>query len=75
MILKSMKPQIPISFFYGDEDWMEPYGAFRLRKVFQNMSVHFIKKAGHQLIFENPKDIVQIMTEKVNIQKYNCSSE
>lgn len=37
-----MKPEIKIDFMYGDEDWMQPDGARRLAREFQNIKVHTI---------------------------------
>ena len=53
-ILGAMRPTIPIDFMYGDDDWMRPAGAVRLAKDYENIQVHEVEKAGHQMLFENP---------------------
>ena len=40
-------------------------GATRLSQKYKNITLNIIKKAGHQLIFDNPQDVAAKMKEKV----------
>jgi pimeloyl-ACP methyl ester carboxylesterase len=40
-------------------------GAERLVKDYNNMHLHFITDAGHQLIFDNPVEVTQKIREVV----------
>ena len=42
---------------YGDQDWMKPAGAYRLRKDFENIKVQIVPDAGHQMLFDNPAEV------------------
>jgi len=42
---------------------MQPAGAHRLEKEFKNIKVHIVKKAGHQMIFDNPEEVSRIMKQ------------
>ena len=45
-------------------------GATRLSQKYKNITLNIIKKAGHQLIFDNPQDIAAKMKEKVYNNKW-----
>ena len=57
MILEDVKPTIPINFFFGEKDWLQPKGALRLEARFKNIKVHTVKDAGHQLTFDDSEHI------------------
>ena len=42
---------------------MNQDGAKRLVNEFDNINHHIIKNAGHQLIFDNPKDVTNKLIE------------
>jgi len=41
-------------------------GAERLVKDYNNMRLHFITDAGHQLIFDNPEEVTKKIREVAN---------
>jgi pimeloyl-ACP methyl ester carboxylesterase len=51
---------------FGDNDWMSKDGAERLVKDYNNMRLHKINDAGHQLIFDNPEEVTQKIREVVH---------
>ena len=53
--------KIRVEFFFGDQDWMSKDGATRLAKDFNNIEMHIIDNAGHQLIFDNPVDVTRMI--------------
>ncbi|CAD8187809.1 unnamed protein product [Paramecium pentaurelia] len=53
---------IPISFYFGDQDWMDHQGAINLN-FYQNINLRIINDAGHQLNFENPQGVVQAIIQ------------
>lgn len=57
MILNALKPTFPVDFFNGDEDWMNLKGPNRLSETFKNITTHIIPKAGHQMTFDNPREV------------------
>ncbi|CAM6005302.1 unnamed protein product [Sphagnum balticum] len=58
-IMREKKIKTQIDIYFGDEDWMSKDGAKRLAVDFENIKVHEIKNAGHQLIFDNPLAIAE----------------
>ncbi len=50
---------------FGDNDWMNQSGAEKLVKDFNNMRLHKINDAGHQLIFDSPVEVTQKIREIV----------
>ena len=45
---------------------MNQDGAKRLVKDYEHMNHHIIQSAGHQLIFDNPKDVTDKLIEVIN---------
>jgi len=52
---------VPTVVYYGDHDWMDPVGAYRIARDHKkpNFEVRVVKNAGHQLIIENPEEVVK----------------
>ncbi|CAD8191367.1 unnamed protein product [Paramecium octaurelia] len=55
---------IPISFYFGDSDWMDHRGAINLNS-YQNVNLRVIPDAGHQLNFENPQGVVRALLQDI----------
>ena len=56
--------KIPIIFCFGENDWMDRVGAYRLSKYDpQKYKVFTISKGGHSFTYENPKELCQIIGE------------
>jgi len=61
------KIDVPTVFFYGETDWMDWSGAYRLanNEEKKNFKLKWVKKAGHQIFADNPeqitKDIIEIL--------------
>ncbi|CAD8175783.1 unnamed protein product [Paramecium pentaurelia] len=51
--------EVPIYFYFGDQDWMDKKGAYNLAKNNNNIKIRIIENAGHQLNFENPKGVYE----------------
>ena len=71
MMIKQIKPQIRIDFLYGDQDWMQPTGAYRLSRQFKNIKVHNVEDAGHQLLFDNPSKVSTIILDAYKASQKN----
>jgi len=61
------KVEIPTVFFYGETDWMDWSGAYRLanNEEKKNFKLKWIKKAGHQIFADNPEQIAKDMIEVI----------
>ena len=56
--------KIPIIFCFGETDWMDRVGAYRLRQYDPNKyKVFTISKGGHSFTYENPKELCSIIGE------------
>ena len=56
--------KIPIIFCFGETDWMDRVGAYRLCKFDPiKYKVFTISKGGHSFTYENPKELCQIISE------------
>ena len=56
--------KIPIIFCFGENDWMDRVGAYRLSKYDpKKYKVFTISKGGHSFTYENPKELCQIIGE------------
>ena len=54
--------KIPIIFVFGQFDWMDRVGAYRLSKFDPNKyKVFTVSKGGHSFTYENPKELCQII--------------
>jgi hypothetical protein len=51
---------MPVSFFYGQHDWMDPAAPIQLIEegVFKDPSLHYIMGADHHVYMGNPTDFV-----------------
>lgn len=38
---------VPIYFYFGDQDWMDKIGAYNLAKNNNNINIRIIENAGH----------------------------
>lgn len=52
--------RIPVTFMYGDNDWMDVNGGFQSQKVLAKagndaVDVHVVPQAGHHLYLDNPE--------------------
>ena len=50
-----------IIFVFGEEDWMERYGVYRLCHYKPNLYKEFTIKTGHSFALENPKELCEII--------------
>jgi cardiolipin-specific phospholipase len=53
--------QVPVAFYYGERDWMDPYPAMQL--IEENLlpsgaKLHVIDDSDHHLYLDNPVDMV-----------------
>jgi cardiolipin-specific phospholipase len=53
--------KVPVTFMYGDSDWMDVEGGRAAQKVLAeagntDVDVHVVKNAGHHLYLDNPDD-------------------
>ena len=59
--------KIPISFFYGDVDWMQREGGDNViaKNPFSgtHSHVHIVENSGHHLYFDNPEGLVETIYE------------
>lgn len=54
-MINRMNFKKPIQFYYGENDWMDSKGAYRLHQKLDNVNIERITAADHQLIFDNPQ--------------------
>eukprot|EP01016_Furgasonia_blochmanni_P048594 TRINITY_DN725_c0_g1_i10.p1 TRINITY_DN725_c0_g1~~TRINITY_DN725_c0_g1_i10.p1 ORF type:complete len:393 (-),score=77.80 TRINITY_DN725_c0_g1_i10:235-1413(-) len=56
---------IPITFYYGTVDWMDFTGALKVRENYtkNDCKVVWVEKAGHNIIFDNPKALIGFITQ------------
>jgi len=60
------KLTLPIVCYYGDKDWMDASGAYRIQNNGKkDFSVKTISGSGHQVIMHNPKDLAESMLAEV----------
>lgn len=59
-IAKELK-NLEIIFIYGDIDWMDKAGAFKLYKSLPNVHYHVIEGAGHHANMDKPKELCKII--------------
>ena len=62
-IFQKKKNKKKIFFIYGEKDWMDGKKAVCTikNKKFFFCDIFFVKDSGHQLIFQNPKDVAEII--------------
>jgi hypothetical protein len=60
--LMRIKSEVKIDMLFGDNDWMQSEGAYRLQGAMENVKVHVVSEAGHQLIFDNPTRVSALIT-------------
>ena len=54
--------KIPIIFAFGEKDWMDRVGAYRLSKSDPNLyKVFTISQGGHSFATENPKELCALI--------------
>ncbi|KAG6331712.1 hypothetical protein ID866_7373 [Astraeus odoratus] len=63
--------RIPITFVYGEHDWMDPVGGLQsLEKLRQAGNHHgrmfVVPGAGHHVYLDNPKAVNDLLTEELN---------
>lgn len=62
------KIETPMVVLFGYSDWMDDYGAQRvLRSQKKNYNLYYIKDAGHNIIMENPKGLLEYILETEEI--------
>lgn len=64
------KLKVPVTFLYGDNDWMDVEGGYASQKVLakagnRNVGVHVIPGAGHHLYLDNPTVTNRILDEAI----------
>ena len=61
---------IPVSFFYGDKDWMRRYGVDKIlqRNPYKDEQSRFIEveKSDHHLYFDNPQKFAELIIEDLS---------
>ena len=56
--------RIPIIFAYGEKDWMDRIGAYRLCKYDPTKyKIFTISKGGHSFAIQNPKEECAIISQ------------
>ena len=56
--------KIPIIFAFGEKDWIDRIGAYRLCKYDpEKYKVFTISKGGHSFAIQNPKELCAIIGE------------
>ena len=55
--------KLPISFFYGDDDWVDKRPAYRIleKKQCKQSDIYLIEKADHHMYMDNPEDFINKM--------------
>ena len=49
-------------FIYGENDWMDRTGAFRLCQQDKNrFKIYIVRNAGHSFAMENPKELINVL--------------
>ena len=52
---------------FGEHDWMDKIGAYRLQKFNpERYKVFTISKGGHNFVFQNPKELCTIIEQYFN---------
>ena len=65
-LIKEKIPNMNIIFCYGIKDWMDSIGAKRLNKLDPEKYQFFtISRAGHTFPLDNPKEIADIILNKI----------
>ena len=74
---------LPISFFYGDRDWMDESAGRRvlLKNIYggqsqdlesERLSQHYIvPRSDHHMYFDNPTDFVDLMIKDIELAERN----
>lgn len=65
---------IPVSFFYGDRDWMKKEGgeAVVAKNPYRGTQshVHIVKESDHHMYWDNPEDFAEkILLDLANIDE------
>ena len=56
--------KIPIIFAFGEKDWMDRVGAYRLSKFDpKKYKIFTVSKSGHSFTYENPKELCSIIAQ------------
>ena len=56
--------KIPIVFCFGEHDWMDRTGAYRICKYDPNKyKIFTVSKGGHSFTYENPKELCSIISQ------------
>ena len=76
------KPKFPISFFYGTVDTMPSTGAeviignirknFASDPVMMSSQIHLISRSGHDVQYDNPKELADKIIKDVNGDLIDC---
>jgi len=60
--------EVPVTFFYGEVDWMEPKSAIELLDILRvPANVEIVSGAGHHLYFDNPADFTESIIRNLDI--------
>jgi cardiolipin-specific phospholipase len=62
--------KVPVTFIYGDNDWMDVDGGHASVKALQkagndHASVHVVAGAGHHVYLDNPEATNAILTDAI----------
>ena len=61
---------IPISFFYGDQDWMDVKGGKRVieRSKFKKLSqVYIVTNSDHHMYLDNPDEFAALIIKDIEL--------
>ncbi|KAI6047087.1 Alpha/Beta hydrolase protein [Pisolithus marmoratus] len=64
--------KMPITFVYGEHDWMDPVGGLQSLQRLREAGNHFgrmlvIPSAGHHLYLENPRAVNDLLTQELDL--------
>ncbi|KIM67877.1 hypothetical protein SCLCIDRAFT_1210008 [Scleroderma citrinum Foug A] len=64
--------KIPVTFVYGEHDWMDPLGGLQSLEKLREAGNHYgrmfvIPGAGHHVYMDNPKAVNDLLTEELNL--------
>ena len=63
--------KIPITFVYGDNDWMDPVGGYgsveNLRKAGNSQGqLYIVPHSGHHVYLDNPKAVNDLLVKELD---------
>jgi cardiolipin-specific phospholipase len=63
--------KIPVTFVYGDQDWMDPAGGYEsvenLRKAGNGQGrMYIVPHSGHHVYLDNPKAVNDLLVKELD---------